>query len=109
SSDRPGPSVTPSSAATDWLMKPWRTGTRSANAAPDGYAGAASSAALDASLVLPTPPGPTRLTTELPFSAVSTAVSWLSRPTKLVRVAGRPATTPACRPAPSGDSMPTAG
>ena len=37
SSGRPGRSVTPSTAATAWVTKPSRTGTRSTKTAPNGY------------------------------------------------------------------------
>ena len=107
SSDRPGPSLTPSSAATAWLTNPARTGTRSTNTAPDGYLSAAASAVLAASRVLPTPPGPTRVTIRLPARAASTAACSRSRPMKLVRAAGSPATSPVARPASSPATCPS--
>ena len=94
SSDRPGPSVTPSSAATASVTNPSRTGTRSVNTVPSGYLDAATSATLAARRVFPTPPGPSKVTRRLSSSAASTPPCSADRPMKVVRAAGRPTTIP---------------
>jgi hypothetical protein len=85
-----GRSETPSTDATAWTTKPSRTGTRSAKAQPDGNDDAAPRATSTPRRVLPTPPGPTRVTSRASPRAASTVARSPSRPTKLVHRAGRP-------------------
>ncbi len=83
-------SATPSTDATAWTTKPCRTGTRSAKAQPDGNDDAASHVTATARRVLPTPPGPTRVTSRASRRASTTPARSCSRPTKVVHGAGRP-------------------
>ena len=85
------PSVTPSAVATARATNPSRTGTRSTNAPPDGNSATASSAITAASRVLPTPPGPSSVTSRASSIAASTAARSAARPTNVVPDAGRPA------------------
>ena len=91
----PDRSVTPSTDATVWTKKPGRVLTSSTNIAPSGSVGATSRATSAASRVLPTPPGPSSVTSrDVSSAAISSARSRV-RPTNGVQVAGRPRTTPA--------------
>ena len=65
------------------------TSASSTTHAPPGNPRTRSVAARIASRVLPTPPGPTRLTSRAPASFDRTSASSRRRPTKLVASAGR--------------------
>src|SRR6202023_1595788 len=65
------------------------TSASSTSQAPSGKPRPRSDAMRIASRVLPTPPGPTRLTSRAPDSLVLRSASSRRRPTKLVAAAGR--------------------
>ena len=69
------------------------TGTRSTYQAPSAYRPATSPTTLSASRVLPTPPGPTAVTSRCSPSAAASAARSAARPTNEVSGAGRNATS----------------
>ena len=92
----PGCSRTPNAAATASGTCPGsRTGASSTSQAPSANRPATRRATSSASRVFPAPPGPVTVTSRDCSSSTASSRTGPARPTKLVRIAGKPCTPPA--------------